>query len=322
MKKVLLTTHYEGKPAELIQACNGGHFELLIPEQTSQEELLKRAGDADYLLVSGRLLIDEELLSKAKNLKMVQRTGVGLDNFDLDALKRRNIPLYVNQGINATSVAEYAMMLMLSLLKENSLIGAETRDGHWKKQEYGIGIRELSGKTVGLIGIGNIGKRVARMLGGFGCKVIYHDPYRADEETEKAYDITYADFDELIRTADIISLHCSYDKEKGAIITSNEINQMKDDVILINTARGKLIREDDLIKALKDGRIKACGLDTFEEEPLPLDSELRHLDNVLLSPHVAGLSYESYERMFTQAFHNLIAFDEGDLDSIAESRYL
>ncbi|MBQ6334458.1 MAG: 2-hydroxyacid dehydrogenase [Erysipelotrichaceae bacterium] len=316
-KKILLTNRYEGELAALLRENVAGRFDLQMLEKVDRSELIKSIEDADYLLMSGKLEIDEEVIASAKKLKMIQRTGVGLDSIDLDVLKRHGIPLYVNKGVNAVSVAEYTLMLMLATLKNTYSVWPEMKDGKWNKQKNGIKTHELFGKTVGIIGMGNIGKRVAKMLNGFDCHIVYYDQFRQNEEIEKELHLTYLSLDELLRSSDIISLHCPYDKKTGKIITKQQIGLMKDGVILINTARGKLIDEKALTEALKSGKIAACGLDTFEEEPLKADSELRTLPNVLLSPHIAGLAYEAYERMFKEALHNIDLFDSGQIEQIS-----
>lgn len=317
-RTILLTNRYDGKVYDMLVNAIDGRFRLLMPDKVDQNALEDIVSEADYLLASGKLPINRKLIEKATKLKMIQRTGVGLDKIDLDALAEFGIPLYVNQGVNSTSVAEYAVMLMLSILKNSAYISNQMRLGNWDKQKNGIRTHELAGKTVGIVGLGNIGKKVARMLSAFECKVLYYDKYRASSETEEKYSVEYCSFDEMLGRVDILSLHCPYNGEY--LIAAEQIAMIKDGIILINTARGGLIKEEDLIYGLKSGKIAFCGLDTFEEEPLSKDSELRKLDNVMLSPHVAGLSYESYERMLSEAIKNIWLFDSGNLKEIEEYR--
>ncbi len=318
---ILLTNHYEGNPKTILEQCAGDDLEIRMLPKAGREELLQMIPEADYLLVSGRLRIEREALEKAGKLKMIQRTGVGLDNMDLDAIREIGIPLYVNQGVNANSVAEYTLTLMLAALKRTWAVNLQMRQGIWKKQETGLQTRELAGKTVGLIGMGQIGQRVARMLIGFDTKTIYHDIVRLSVEKERELKLEYVSWEELLQRSDIISLHCSYSPGRGCLITRKEMAMMKDQVILINTARGKLICQADLEEALQSGKIGACGLDVFEEEPPAEAFPLAGLDNVLVSPHIAGLSYEAFHRMMRSAMDNIRAFDRGQLQQIEERRY-
>ena len=177
------------------------------------------------------------------------------------------------------------------------------------------------GSRIILYGMGNVGKLVAQMLYGFGANVIYFSRTRLSYEMELELHISYKDFEELIKLSDIITLHCPYDRCLGTMITENTFEMMRDGVILINTARGKLIDEKALISAVKNNKLSGCGIDTFDEEPLPDDSELRSLKQVILSPHIAGLTIESYERMFEKAIDNIWKFEIGDKESIAAFLY-
>lgn len=321
-KTLLLSNHYEGTPLDILRKAVFDRFHLLVLTQADQNELYERIGEADYLLVSGRLKIDKEAIRRAANLKMIQRTGVGLDNLDLDCLKKHGIPLYVNRGVNAVSVAEHTVMLMLSTLKRSYQVNLQMRKGIWKKQATGLTTHELSGRTIGIIGMGSIGQALARMLKGFDVNIFYYDVVRMDEGLEKQLGVTWAEFSEVLAKADILSLHCGYDKKAGALITEKELALMPQGSILINTARGKLVKEEALIKALETGHLSACGIDTYETEPPTGISALAAFDQALLSPHIAGVSYEAFSRMMNQAVSNISCFDEGKLEVIKESRRL
>ena len=319
---LLLTNHYEGKPLAILKAAVGDRFNLIILDKADQEELYEKAAMADYMLVSGRLSIDEKLVRKATRLKMIQRTGVGLDNQDLAFIKSRGIPLYVNRGVNAVSVAEHTVMLMLSTIKKSYKVNLQMRQGVWKKQQTGLSTHEIFGKTVGLVGMGSIGRLVAKMLAGFDVRILYYDKIPLGAEEEELLKVTYTDFDELLKQADILSLHASYDPKAGYLIAENEFEHMKPGAVLINTARGKLVKEKALLEALYSGRLSACGIDTFETEPPNGISPLADYDQALLSPHIAGVSYEAFSRMMSQAVNNISLYDAGDLEAIKESKRL
>ena len=319
-KTILLTNRYDGIVLDMLNKAIDDRFILLMPEDVTKQELVKAAEYGDYFLSSGRLKIDEDVLRNSKKLKMIQRTGVGIDTIDLPLLKKYHIPLYVNRGVNSSSVAEYAVMLILSLLKKRYDITPQMKEGKWDKQKNGIQTHELAEKTVGIIGMGNIGRKVAMMLNGFGCRIIYYDQRRLSEKEENDLHITFTEPELLYRISDIITLHCAYDPSGTYLIKEEELALMKNGVFLVNTARGKLISEKALIAALNNGKVAACALDTFEQEPLPAEHEFRKMNNVILSPHIAGLSYESYQRMFDKAIDNIILFDEGKAEEILDCR--
>ena len=317
MKTILLTNSYTDAPLKIIKSVLPDGFDLVVLEKASQNELVEKAGIADYFLASGRLKIDEAVIRKADKLKMIQRTGVGLDSLDPEPVRKRGIPVYVNHGVNAVSVAEHTVMLMLAALKKLPQADNETRLGVWKKQVRGVKNRELKGRTVGLIGMGNIGRRVAKMLGGFDVELLYFDAYPAGEDTEGELGLTRVELDELLRRSDIVSLHCPLLDETRHIINSGAIEKMKDDAVIVNTARGQLIDEQALVDALKSGRLGYAGLDVYEQEP-PGKSGLFVLDNVIATPHIGGITYDSFYRMMSGAMRNIRLFDEGRLDEIEQ----
>ena len=317
MPKILHTYRYTGTPWEILKSVVPDGYTIKTLDCPTQEQLVKEAIDADYFLVSGRLLINEEVLANAPKLKMIQRTGVGIDMLDKEAIKRRNIPVYVNAGVNARSVAEHTVTLILSCLKNLPLISTNVKNGIWKKQETGVSCNELYGKTVAMIGMGNIGRITAGILHAFGANVIYTDIVRQSEDVEKSLGISFrASFDELLPDADILSFHCPLTDQNQKILNAESIRKMKDNAIVVNTARGKLIDEEALYKALISGRIRAAGLDVHYEEPMLENNPLKTLDNVILTPHIAGLSFESFHNMMKNAVENIVAFDRRDFEII------
>lgn len=320
MPTILLTNHYEDKPLEIIKNAVPKNFQLQILDNVKQQELEDRVANADYLLVSGRLKINNKVLENSRNLKMIQRTGVGLDSLDLDLIKEKNIPLYVNKGINANSVAEHTLLLMLAALRNLIQIDKNTKNGIWKKQIQGVHTYELNGKTVGLIGMGAIGRRVAEILKGFHVNIIYYDVYRVSTEIEQNLEIQYCELNELLKKSDIISLHCPLTKDTEYIINEPAINKMKEGSIIINTARGGLIKEMALTEALKSGKLLYAGIDVYEREPATT-SPLFELENVVTTPHIGGVTYNSFSEMMKEAMRNIEAFENGKLDNIEQYRY-
>lgn len=323
MPKILHTARYIGTPWDILKSVVTEGFTVETLEAPTYECLLRQCSDADYLLVSGRLPIDEGVLSAAKQLKMIQRTGVGTEMLDLEAIKRHGIPVYVNKGINARSVAEHTLALILCCLKNIPLIDKQVKSGIWKKQQTGVSCNELYGKTVGLVGMGAIGKLVATYLKIFGAKILYTDPYRLPEAQEQEMSLTYVPtFEDLLPIVDILSFHCPLTPEDREMLNADTIAKMKDGAIVVNTARGKLIDETALYEALKEGKLRMSAMDVHYEEPMQKDSPLMNLNNVILTPHIAGLSYETFLAMMKGAVDNIISFEKGHFDQIKNKKLI
>ena len=321
MRKILHTASYSGIPWDILCSVVPKGFVVETLKSPNRECLLNQAVDADYLLVSGRLAIDEEVLVAAPHLKMIQRTGVGTEMLDLDAIRRHGIPVYVNAGVNAQSVAEHTLTLMLACLKQLPRINRRTHDGVWEKQASGLQTRELGGKTVGLVGMGNIGRIVSRMVDAFGANVCYTDIIRQPEIFEKDLRLTYfPSFEEMLPNVDILSFHCPLTSDNVEMLNTATLSMMKPGAVVINTARGKLINPDDLYDALLSGRVFSAGLDTHFEEPIKDDNRLLELENVIMTPHIGGLSYEAFHSMMQGAMDNIVAFEDGLLDQIEGKR--
>ena len=321
MPKILHTARYMGTPWEILKSVVPDGFTVETLEELNYDCLLKQAVDADYLLVSGRLPIDVGVLSAAKHLKMIQRTGVGTEMLNMEAIKSLNIPVYVNAGVNARSVAEHTITLMFACLKRLPQINADTHNGVWKKQLQGVTTHELSGKIVALVGMGNIGRRVAAMLQPFGVKILYTDVFRQNAEVEEKLGLTYCEcFEDILPKADILSFHCPLTPENTELLNKDSLKKMKQGAIVVNTARGKLINPDDLYDVLQSGHIASAALDTHYEEPVKEGYKLAELDNAILTPHIGGLSYEAFQTMMVGAMENIQAFEEGRLEEIESKR--
>ena len=323
MPKILHTARYTGLPLEILKkACPKG-FSVKTLDEATKEQLIKEAVDADYFLVSGRLPINKTVLDHAPRLKMIQRTGVGTEMLDLEEIKQRGIPVYVNAGVNAQSVAEHTLTLILPCLKRLPQINRQMHEGVWKKQLTGVSTHELKDKTVALVGMGNIGRLVTQILHAFGAKVVYTDVFRQPKDVEERFGLTYFDsFEAMLPQADILRFHCPLTKENTEMLNQRTLTMMKDGAIIVNTARGKLINPDDLYNAVKSGHIRASALDTHYEEPIKEGYKLTELDNVILTPHIGGLSYEAFEAMMVGAMENIEAFEQGRFSKIEWKRIL
>lgn len=321
-KTILLTNKYVGTPMTIVNNSVPNGFRLLMLDELTKESMERHIGNANYLLASGRLQITDDLLEKAVNLKMIQRTGVGTDSLDLKAIKRRGIPLYVNQGINAESVAEYTLLVMLSSLRRLTKIDLDTKNGIWKKQEQGTKTHTLRGKTVGIIGMGNIADRLISLLDAFDVTILYYDVKRRPTDYEKKHSIRFVPIEELMRESDIITLHCALTENTRGMINRETISEMKDGVIMINTSRGPIVEENDLYQALKSGKIGYAAIDAHASEPFSKDYSLCSLDNVILTPHIAGITFESFSEMMLNAMRNIELFEKGQTEQIEQYRYL
>ncbi len=251
----------------------------------SREEQKALIQDA-YAILAGTEKYDREMLEGCDQLKVVTRFGVGTDNFDLQAMKDMGIQVGVITNCNA--VAEFALTLILASMKNLPLYDNAVRNGKWSR----FPMHELKGKTVGLVGFGRIGQRLAELLAGFHVTILAYDPY-INEEAAKARNVTAVDLEELLQRSDIVSLHLPSTKETDHLINADTIRKMKDGAYLINTSRGTLVDETALYEALVSGKLAGAGLDVYEREPVTEDNPLFKLENNVLAPHVAALTYET-----------------------------
>ena len=254
------------------------------PDLWNRIEDLKRAlQNAEALVVRNRTQVTREIIEAAPKLKIIARAGVGLDNIDIKAADDCGVVVSAALGINATAVAELTLGLALALSRSIVERDASTRRGEWNRAAGA----ELSGKTWGLLGFGATGRAVAKLLGGFGCEVIAYDPFVKSADSAKLVDL-----DSVIKNADVISIHLPATKETTGLINSALLGKMKPSAILVNVGRGEVIKEQDLEVALKDKVIAGAALDVRATEP-PKDDLFRGLSNVILTPHIAGITKES-----------------------------
>ncbi|AFL68341.1 phosphoglycerate dehydrogenase [Sulfurospirillum barnesii] len=255
--------------------------------------------------IVGREVIDEAILAHTPSLKILSRYGVGLDNLDVEAMKKRGIALGWSGGTNANSVAEITLSFMLSLIRNLHISTTLLKQGIWKPN----GGRELSGKTIGLFGFGHISKRVIELLAPFSCTILVYN--RTHNEAEaKRYGITFASKEEILDKADIISIHLPLTPESHGMFSSKEFERMRRDAFIINTARGGIIDEEALKIALKTGQIAGAALEAFAKEPVE-DKELIALPNLICTPHLGGNSKESILNMGYSSIAHLRDFFKG-----------
>lgn len=322
MKTILFTNHYSGLPLEILYDELPEGFQVQFINQTDERDICVQIANADYLLAGGRTRITEEVIKSANNLKMIQRSGVGLDSLDLDAIKRSRIPLYVNQGVNAESVAEHTLLLMLACLRRLTEIHQNTVKGIWKKQEQGIQTSELRGKTIGIIGMGNIAQTLVSLLKPFHVDILYQNLFQMPDEYEKENEMRFVDLETLLQNSDVVTIHCALTDDTRNLINTKTISRMKHGAILINTARGGIVDTAALAEALTTGTLSFAGLDVHEKEPIPEDYPLKDVKNVILTPHIAGVTMDSFRTMMHDAFRNIDCFEHGQFAEIEAFRYL
>ena len=271
------------------------------------EELKSFIKGAEAVLCLIMDKIDDSVFEAAgPQLKIVANYGMGFDNIDTESAKKRNVLVSNTPSpLSAQAVAEFTVGLMFSLSKRIVETDKFARQGNFSgwKPELFIG-KNLEGKTLGLIGMGNIGSRVAKMARGLGMRVVYNKRSR-DSELEKELGLEFMSLDNLLRESDFVSLHCPLTNETCGLINEERINLMKDSAFLINTARGKIVDESALANALKTGRLAGAGLDVFEYEP-EINHELLGLPNVVLTPHIASSVQEVRDEMALMAAKNII----------------
>lgn len=260
------------------------------------EGLAKELADADALVVRSRTKVTKEILAAGKKLRVVARAGVGLDNIDTQECAQRRIPVVNTPGAATVSVAELAIGLMLSVLRKIPKADAGMKAKKWEKKE--LNGNELSGKTVGIVGFGRIGKAVADRLLPFGVKILATDPH---PKPAPGYD--FVPLEELLRQSDIVSLHSALTGETRGMLSRERIAMMKDGAVLINTARGALTDEDALYDALKGGKLAGAGIDVYSEEPY--SGKLCELGNAVLLPHLGSDTAEGQARVGKELIERL-----------------
>jgi D-3-phosphoglycerate dehydrogenase len=259
----------------------------------------------------GATRFGEPELEASKDMMVVTRIGVGYDAVDVPALSRAKIPLMVAGSANSPSVAEQAMFMMLTLAKRASEMHGLVRDGQWSKR-LGMLPYDLFGKTVLIIGFGRIGTRTAKRCLAMEMNVLIYDPYKSAVEIKAAGCEPVADLDAALPGADFVSIHCPKTAETVGMFNAARLKRMKPTAYLINTARGGIIEELALYDALVSGKLAGAGLDVFEQEPPPSGHSLFALPNVIMAPHVAGVTREAVDRMSEQTARNILSALDGE----------
>jgi len=285
---------------------------LYNSKTSSGEEFIQRMREAEIVInVRAYSKFTEEVLKSCPSLKLLSVLGTGTDQVDLEAASKYNVLVTNTPGFAAIAVAEHALTLMLAVARQISLIDREVREGKWPR---GL-MTQLYGKTLGLIGLGAIGGQLARISKGIGMKVISWTFHPSKERAQES-GVEFVSLDELVKQADVISIHLRLSPQTQNLIGEKELSLMKPTVIIINTARGAIINRKALLDALISRRIAGAGLDVFDKEPLPSDDPLLKLNNVILTPHSAGMTPETIEKGAQMAVDNIINYYEGNLTNV------
>ncbi|MBQ8090471.1 MAG: 2-hydroxyacid dehydrogenase [Pyramidobacter sp.] len=311
--KILWFGIFSDKVKSIIRAQAPEGFELMfVQSKTDREEHLRLLAEADYIAPNG-IKMTEEYVRAAKKAKLIQLWGAGYDAYDLDLLKELNIALQNGVGFNAPAVAEMVILHILALNRKLLYVDHSLRQGRWLKNEMRDQCASLYGKTVGILGFGNIGRRLCELAYGMkAARVVYYDLYRAPAEVEQALGAEYMPMDDVLRAADIVSLHLPLNDSTRHVINAEKLALMKRDAIIINTARGPIIDQAALVEALKNGTIRGAGLDTFEPEPPAPDNPLFALDNVVLTSHGAGAVFENIPPRVQHVYDCIVKFEKGE----------
>ena len=302
---VLVTAMHLADDAQRMLADAGARL-VFMPDPIDEGRLIERLSSTpvDAIILRGSRPITARVMAAAPTLRIIAKNGAGVDSVDLAEAARRGIVVAAASAANADAVAEMALALMLALVRDVVLLDRKVRRGEWETTAY-LG-RDFRDSVVGILGYGSIGQRAARLAAALGARVLVHRLSGAADEFE-----VDADFDRFLSRVDLLSLHCPLTERTRGLIGMRELSLMKPGALIVNTARGAVIDEPAMLTALRSGRLGGAGLDTFVHEPLAPDHPLRRLDNVILTPHIAGVTRDAAVRVATITAQNVIDVMQG-----------
>jgi phosphoglycerate dehydrogenase-like enzyme len=304
MTKILFCPSQPDIVLDLARGMTPPGYELVIVDPGTPQ-FYEAAVDAEYYMGLARQM-GGEFFRSAPKLKLVQLLSAGYDRVDVEAARKAKVPVSNNGGANAIAVAEHAIMLMLAVLKRLVFHHNNVVAGKWRVGDVSSAtIHELAGRTLGIVGLGNIGKKVARRAAAFDMSVQYYDIARLGEDAEDALGVRFVLLDELLRTSDVVSLHVPLDETTRSMISTRELGLMKPSAIVVNTCRGPVVDETALHRALTEGGLAGAGLDVLVDEPPAAKHVLFGLPNVTLTPHSAGPTWENWRARFRNGFDNI-----------------
>ncbi len=289
-------------------------WHIVFPEGVGEDDVIAACNGADFLLVTApRPSVTARVLQNIPSVAMVQVFGAGYDKVDIDAAREVNLPVANTPGQNATTVAEFTIGALIALQRKILLGDREVKAGRHKEIEQALiktGLKEVRGTKIGLLGLGKIGRQVARLASFMGAEVSYYDPYRCDKKVEEELNVTYLPFLELLQHNEAISLHVLLNKDTYNLISRKELSLMPPGALLINTSRGEVVDQAALAEALESGHLGGAAVDNFAPDPPPPDHPLLNLsptagERFLATPHIAGVTAGSFSRMLKEALANL-----------------
>ena len=303
MKKILLSKLIDPAGMKILE----GKVDPIILPDSNIETIKKMVADVEGIILRTNIEVTREIIEAAPCLKIISRSGAGVDNVDVAAATEKGILVCYAPGVNSISVAEHALALMMAMAKQLKVVDQAVHKDNWKIR-YASKAEDLDGKTLGLVGLGNIGSLLAQKCRlAFNMKIIAYDPYVKEAEGVELY----SSLDQLFSQSDFISIHVPYTKETHHLVNTRLLNLMKSDSYLINTSRGSVVDEKALIEALKNDSIAGAGLDVFEKEPPSLDNPLLKFNNVITTSHSAGLNRDCERKLAIEAAQAVIDFLEG-----------
>jgi Phosphoglycerate dehydrogenase and related dehydrogenases len=302
MKKILITDRFAQDSFLYLQQHS--HFEV-VRSDNPQHLPLEHLVSANALIIRSRTKIDEEFLQKARQLQLIITCTSGFDHIDLNATEKWGITVMHTPTANIESASQLTWGLVLSCVNNLNQAHKMIKAGEWNRDSI-TGI-ELSGRTYGIVGLGRIGSRVAEFAQAFGMNVVAYDPYAEDDNFERLK-IPRLSYEEVLKTSDVISFHVPKTLETEYMLNRSQFEYIHRGVVLINTSRGSVIKENDLVEALEKGYLRAVGLDVFEKEPLPRTSNLLNFPNVILTPHIGANTEDAFFKASQVAANKLMAF--------------
>ncbi|MCK4847164.1 MAG: phosphoglycerate dehydrogenase, partial [Deltaproteobacteria bacterium] len=303
MKRVLISDSMSSAAEEIFNAAEG--IECDVDTKITPEELLERIKDYDALVVRSRTKPNKDILAAASKLKVIGRAGTGVDNVDVAFATKKGIIVMNTPGGNTVTTAEHAISMMMALSRKIPQATASMKKGLWEKKKFEGS--EVTGKTLGILGVGNIGGVVASRAQGLKMNVIAYDPYISEEAAERL-GITTVTIDELYAKSDYISIHVPFTKETANIVDAGAFKKMKKGVNLINCARGGIVDEQALADAVKEGIVAGAAFDVFSEEPPKADNPLLALDEVIVTPHLGASTFEAQENVAVAVAEQIVEF--------------
>ena len=302
--KVAYFSGVGGRPQIMLDNAPDELEVTVVDPALSEAEKIELCRDADALITSD---LSTSVLRECPNVKLIQTLSAGYDRLDLETILEMGVPVANNGGANAISVSEQTLALMIGISRNlMAQWDSTTKQRQWRSNLYQTDLSEVTDKTVGIVGLGRIGRQVAKRLTGFDTRTIYYDIEDIPEEVRQQVKAEPVPFDELLETSDIVSMHVPLTRRTRGMMSDREFGMMKETAFLINLCRGPVVDEAALYRALTEGKIAGAGLDVLEVEPTPADNPLFDLDNVIITPHMAGQSQETALRAAHFAYGNIL----------------